>query len=414
VGLRVVLPVLLVAASAGAQEAPFEERVGHAIDRGVAWLRGRQGEDGSWGGLQDKVDYEKTVDDAWDYPAGPTALALLTLCKCGVAPDDAGIERGFAWLKENHESPMTTYEVATVMMAIEARHNPWKRETQLERERRLRKRRGPAVDLPRADARWMRSLTAGLVERFQDGGWRYGGRPGWVADPYGIHRDMSSTQFAMLGLYLAHRCGAKVPADVLQRAVEWTLDEQEADGPRVARFEPGREAAGGAEAASRVYDRARGWAYTRESPNRFETAVTGTMTTGGLVVLLAGHAMLGELAPTTARGLDARVARGVADGLAWVDHEWRVDCNPPKGKGRYHLLYLYGLERVGDLTGRHLIGSHDWYREGADWLLGAQREDGSWERNDTHPPRDLLNTCFALLFLERATLSVTTAPEEGR
>ena len=45
------------------------------------------------------------------------------------------------------------------------------------------------------------------------------------------------------------------------------------------------------------------------------------------------------------------------------------------GRETCELLYLYGLERVGDLAGRRLIGSHDWYREGADWLLGAQRED---------------------------------------
>ena len=64
-------------------------------------------------------------------------------------------------------------------------------------------------------------------------------------------------------------------------------------------------------------------------------------------------------------------------------------------------MYLYGLERVGDLTSRHLIGKHDWYREGAEYLLRRQMVSGGWGGG-------ILDTCFALLFLKRSTTPVAT------
>jgi hypothetical protein len=120
--------------------------------------------------------------------------------------------------------------------------------------------------------------------------------------------------------------------------------------------------------------------------------------------------MLEDLSPTRLRKMEAKLERGIADGLAWLAHHWSVEENP--GRKYYHLMYLYGLERVGDLLNRHLIGKHDWYWEGAAWLVEQQRSNGRWERDDTHGPRDVLNTCFALLFLDRATRSVPVTAKE--
>ena len=84
-----------------------------------------------------------------------------------------------------------------------------------------------------------------------------------------------------------------------------------------------------------------------------------------------------------------------------------MDENPGQGGG-WHYYYLYGLERVGAMLGWKHIAKHDWYREGAEVLLGDQLEDGRWP-----PPGDgataehedqILQTCFALLFLKRATV----------
>ena len=46
---------------------------------------------------------------------------------------------------------------------------------------------------------------------------------------------------------------------------------------------------------------------------------------------------------------------------------------------------------------------HDWYREGAEYLIRAQLRSGAWRGGGRG---GLTNTCFALLFLRRATTPV--------
>ena len=78
---------------------------------------------------------------------------------------------------------------------------------------------------------------------------------------------------------------------------------------------------------------------------------------------------------------------------------------PEQGKGR-HYYHLYGLERVGTLGLFEKIGDHYWYKEGAQVLLRDQRPDGAWNNQDEIAPTDLLDTCYALLFLRRGTAPV--------
>jgi hypothetical protein len=102
-------------------------------------------------------------------------------------------------------------------------------------------------------------------------------------------------------------------------------------------------------------------------------------------------------------------AEAIDGGLAWLAHHFAVDHHPPRKQGKdgpeepgYFYYYLYALERVGALTSRQYLGEHDWYREGAEELLRRQLADGSWPSGGWDD--DLVNTCFALLFLRRATL----------
>ena len=61
----------------------------------------------------------------------------------------------------------------------------------------------------------------------------------------------------------------------------------------------------------------------------------------------------------------------VERGLQWLGQHFTVSSNPAPLSGRGFAVaeeglfyYLYGLERVGRLTGRRFIGGHDWYHIG--------------------------------------------------
>ena len=66
------------------------------------------------------------------------------------------------------------------------------------------------------------------------------------------------------------------------------------------------------------------------------------------------------------------------------------------------------MERVGVLSGCRVLGGKDWYLRGARYLLDAQHKSGRLTDPRCIRPRDVLGTCFALLFLKKATIPVVT------
>jgi hypothetical protein len=71
------------------------------------------------------------------------------------------------------------------------------------------------------------------------------------------------------------------------------------------------------------------------------------------------------------------------------------------------------------------IGEHDWYQEGAEYLLKNQQRDGIWNQatDDRFGEGAVVDTCFAILFLKKATPVLRTkivktggddAKEEGK
>ncbi len=74
------------------------------------------------------------------------------------------------------------------------------------------------------------------------------------------------------------------------------------------------------------------------------------------------------------------------------------------------LYYLYGLERVGRLTNQRFIGRHDWYREGAEYLVSKQdRLSGFWKGVGLAEDNPHIGTSFALLFLSKGRRPVLAA-----
>ena len=112
-----------------------------------------------------------------------------------------------------------------------------------------------------------------------------------------------------------------------------------------------------------------------------------------------------------------RIDKAIRDGFAWLVHNWKTDMNPgaPKGKDdSWRYYYYYAVERAGVLALVHNIGGHNWHTEIGKIILKEQKDDGSWPgakavapegiRPFEHGP--LWNTCFAVLFLKKATAPI--------
>jgi hypothetical protein len=185
--------------------------------------------------------------------------------------------------------------------------------------------------------------------------------------------DNSNSQYAALGLRVCWEAAIDIDTKCLQDALKWWEDSQCGDG---------------------------GWNYSRDwNWDTDGRRGWGSMTAGGIGSVVIYRAMLGL--PYRGR-IDS-----VNNGLKWMGMNWDLERNPGTkdlGASVFHYYYLYGLERVGMLYGTDLIGAHDWYDEGGAYLLDHQQENGAWKGEKGN---EVFDTCFAILFLRRATKPFT-------
>jgi len=386
-------------AAAPAADADFVKAVNSAVDRGDAWLAKQQLPDGGFGVYHFHANR--------DYVAGRTALALLARMAAGATQHDEAVARGFAYLLKN--PPKYTYEVGLTLMAFDVRCAPVGELQQVERmsDAERAKYSYPRTLRP-GDAEFLQPLVDRLArERFREC-WSYGNQgTGDVVSA----ADMSNTQYAALGLKAASRLGLAFDRVLFADLLDYVLDHQATKKSEVKWIEVREGADGKTKEYSRKVD-ARGFAYNYGTREGAEICASRACIAISCIELamddLAAKGKGEPLARARKRKRDAAAA--VESQLAWLQEHFAVDHHPsadgpPAG---YWPYYLYALERVGALTGRKWIGRHDWYREGAAELLKKQRADGSWESGGYDD--ELVNTCFALLFLKRATLrgAVTT------
>ena len=394
-------------------EAAFQTKVNAAIDRGVAWLRDHQKSSGNFPAFGDTL----APGSYNPMDLGVNGLVLLTLAKCGVPSDDKMIERLKTWAFGGYANmkglkKVTVYSAATLLLGLDAAYNQApKDDTTVTRDRY-----GSTVAHKHAPCKWpapVQALIEELVKVLRAdqlpklGGWRYPGNT--QGSPPG-DADLSNTQYAMLALNAAARCGVSIPAEVWLRAAEWVLAAQEKDGApgelwvENAAWEPGLDDVARFQSAGKR--KARGWTYMPASKD----GSTGSMTTAGIACLAIAKERLmeaGKLTPELTRRLDA----AMLDGLVWLSEAFTITDNPvmPSGGAPWHYYYLYGLERVMSLTGVAFFGKNAAYRLGAEHLLGAQEKDGRWReasaagRTSDESESMVTQTCFALLFLRRAT-----------
>ncbi len=398
------LAALLLAGALQDNPAELKEKIDQAIDRGVEWLKRQQQPSGDFG--ESKGPTYQGGGNAYPNKPGITAFSLLALLKSDVPHNDPVVSKGLAFLQDYIDrkgNVISNYDRGATLMALEAFHEAAVADALKKRGSKISERVGDFKEPKYTPSGQMMGFIAGIVkalleEQTSAGGWRYGRSFGLV----GSAEDVSCTQIILLGLKSATRMKAVVDPASIRKALDFVLSSQEKEGPRVERPSDYRSGDRGTY-ASNGNDRARGWAYIKKGSKPDEEKVCGSMTCAGVGCLIIGKSILGK-GILGKKGGEA-VDQSIYDGFAWLSTHWSVDANPEQGVAR-HYYHLYGLERVGTLGLYEKVGPHYWYREGATLLLKDQRPDGSWDQKDEIAPTNILDTCYALLFLRRGTAPV--------
>lgn len=364
-----LIPSLTIAQSARAQSPDLDAKaVNLAIDRAVAYLVSTQNkETHAWA-------------DHHGQPGGLTALCCLAILNAGIPAKDERVKPTLDYLC-NVGKPTMVYASSLTVMALCAAYPTATAD------------RSPIyASKIREHAMWLEAVQIKDGER--KGGWRYGREAG--------QGDNSNSQFALLALHEAERTlpEIKISEQTWRLALAYWTEQQGADGS---------------------------WGYIKGVKGpvaNFFGAASGSMTCAGISSVIIASGQIGEGdAEVSADGtLQCCGARrdndAVERGLAWLGKHFSVEQNPSPGNASsWHLYYLYGVERVGRLSGRRFFygakgGARDWYREGAEQLIKVNLDPLTGRFAGTSGDEERvaeLSTAFSLLFLAKGRRPVVMA-----
>ena len=354
-------PTKRATAAAPAVADPFAQKIQTALARGRSFLAGAQNPDGSFVYRNSEAGpiifapgaRPQQTGNSPRYAIGATSLAVLALLNAGERADAPVITRSLDFLRQAPATAtyFSTYETSLEIAALVAAKTG-------DRDR------GRIAALAQAleKDQLRRGSQAGL--------WNYGDRDSGSGDN-------SNTQFALFGLQAAASAGIPVKRETWERSCDHYLEFQNNDG---------------------------GWGYRNGNPS------TGSMTCGAIASLALCDQMLaasrppdGQIAPGDGDEKKARCEIALKRGIGWMSRYFKIGLNPGQG-GSWQLYYLFEMSRAGRLSGHAIFGRHDWYHEGASYLIDGQSlHDGSWQTNWGAPESDkILATSFALLFLSAA------------
>ncbi|MCD4658188.1 MAG: hypothetical protein K8S87_11675, partial [Planctomycetes bacterium] len=340
-------------------KTPLKNQITRAINMSIEALKRTQSIDGSW-------------PYGVNHLAGSTSICALALLSSGIKPDDACINKAFEFL---YKTPIKNiYDASLVCMVSEARGIPaseWKLSNKNKMPEKFdRKLSSEDRKLLKTALKFILTNRADKHPRTGIGLWDY---PRENAKD-NLRFDNSNSQFAVLGLYSAMRCGEKIDKQVFIDIAEQFMKTQEQKGPLVSLMLPKDNDKSKSKTKPKYHKysvKARGWGYTI-TPNRPDYKLAkssgyayGSMTAAGITSLVIARAGLHQLDELKS-SLKFRIRDSLHSAMAFFQTYYDITGNPnASGRRSWYYYYLYGIERVGMLMGTEYIGEHEWYPEGA-------------------------------------------------
>jgi hypothetical protein len=361
-----------------------EKTVREVTHKGIEFLKKAQDKtgNGSWGG------------PGGGHPVGATAMAGLTLLECGVSPKDVSIRNAAFYLRNAAPTLNMTYDLALAVLFFNRLGDPEDRYWVQKLAVRLAAgqsgpggwtytcpvlnaedhyrflaalnelQRTPARRLPDVQAKLRDSLPDNL-KRLNLAVLQNNGKKD--ANFYRDGGDNSNTQFALLALWAArkHDLPLKPTLDLVAR--RFALSQDSRDGQ---------------------------WHYAGMN----NVSGNPTMTCAGLLGMAVHHGVqeAGGGKRVTPKN-DPIIQKALSVVAANINHATKNNIT------NHEMYYLWSVERVAVLFQLRKIGEEDWYHWGMDRLVKQQRQDGGWA--GAGYSNDVVDTCFALLFLQRINLA---------
>jgi len=423
---RVLYALSVWQASSARQEAgDFQGRVNAAIADGCDFIAASQLPNGSFPGTHAAS-------------LGNHAACVLTLMHGGWDRKGPVISNGLKYMLENRVAPSGTYANALALMAFQEYYIREQRENGLlgaESPAEFEAARGKVLAALDPDHRkfcedLLKEIDSAASKK---GGWGYtgvaGGRTSSV--PSGNYADNSCSQYALLGYKAASMLGLRVDSKVFSDEANRLLRQYgpSKEMPEVEFvYEPDAKDGDEGERKTKARSETRkgtiqpgGWSYSQEWRDGGNLQMTAAGISS-LTVCMDELKVRGKLGrdlawriALTIHGAQHFMAAQYYKPANFENEERNVLTQSGDGMGGYY--NLYSVERACMLAGLSRIGSDsvDWYQIGANALLDAQQDDGSWDGNvwwsrnaDQPQVRGMINTCMAILFLRQASLPVIT------
>jgi hypothetical protein len=329
-------------------------------------------------------------DGTWPHPKmGATALAGRTLLECGAGRDDPAVLKAAKAVRGDAVADHDTYSLALAILFLDRLGEP--RDVALIESMAVRLLAGQSstggwrYTCPDISAAEVDRLEAHLRRPDDSFKPKEGRRTSNDLHP-AIKKQLSligrsapmnvpdggdncNTQFAALALWTARRYGIPV-APAMTRLNNRFRSDQHADG---------------------------GWGYFTGA-----NETTPTMTCAGVLALEIVHGVAAEAHKHSDPDKDLALARGLrklSNSVRQPAGDRKEDV-PQVGDKFYYLLWVLGRDcLIYDLK---TLDKKDWYAWGVEVLLTNQGPDGLWHGEFAASGAD---TCFALLFLKRASLA---------